>query len=240
MKLEGDYTFNGPREEVWEMVRDPEVLASALPGTKSLDQVDTEINIESDTRVPSKVLHEITAEYRNRELSLEDMTSVAELVTIAYQEKGYLLAQAYVPEQEIEDGILKIAISEGDVGDVKITGQKYYDERVIRRNFLEQLRHGVVREELLEKGLLLSKELPSAETRIVLEQGEEQGRCLWNAHGSKDVHGGGIACSESTGGQGDGAYGVDDRYEREIVDEPDVYFQGKAEEEAGNHESGMI
>lgn len=39
MKIEGEYLFNGPREDVWEIVRDPEVLATALPGTKSLDRV---------------------------------------------------------------------------------------------------------------------------------------------------------------------------------------------------------
>lgn len=39
MKLQGEYIFDGPREEVWEIVRDPEVLATALPGTQSLEQV---------------------------------------------------------------------------------------------------------------------------------------------------------------------------------------------------------
>jgi carbon monoxide dehydrogenase subunit G len=39
MKLEGEYIFNGPREAVWELVRDPEVLATALPGTQSLEQI---------------------------------------------------------------------------------------------------------------------------------------------------------------------------------------------------------
>jgi carbon monoxide dehydrogenase subunit G len=39
MKLEGEYTFDGSREEVWKIVRDPEVLATALPGTQSLEQV---------------------------------------------------------------------------------------------------------------------------------------------------------------------------------------------------------
>jgi carbon monoxide dehydrogenase subunit G len=39
MKLQGEYVFDGPREEVWKIVRDPEVLATALPGTQSLDQV---------------------------------------------------------------------------------------------------------------------------------------------------------------------------------------------------------
>ena len=36
MKIEGEYTFDGTREDVWKMVRDPEVLATCLPGTQSL------------------------------------------------------------------------------------------------------------------------------------------------------------------------------------------------------------
>lgn len=39
MNLEGEYTFDGPRDEVWELLQDPEVLAMALPGTQSLEQV---------------------------------------------------------------------------------------------------------------------------------------------------------------------------------------------------------
>jgi carbon monoxide dehydrogenase subunit G len=39
VKLEGEYVFNGPREEVWQLVRDPDVLATALPGTQSMKQV---------------------------------------------------------------------------------------------------------------------------------------------------------------------------------------------------------
>lgn len=39
MKLEGEYIFDGPREEVWAIVRDPDVLATALPGTQSLERV---------------------------------------------------------------------------------------------------------------------------------------------------------------------------------------------------------
>jgi carbon monoxide dehydrogenase subunit G len=39
VRLAGEYTFDGPRDLVWELVREPEVLAAALPGTQSLDQV---------------------------------------------------------------------------------------------------------------------------------------------------------------------------------------------------------
>jgi carbon monoxide dehydrogenase subunit G len=39
VKVEGEYIFDGPREEVWNLVRDPEVLITALPGAQSLEQV---------------------------------------------------------------------------------------------------------------------------------------------------------------------------------------------------------
>jgi carbon monoxide dehydrogenase subunit G len=39
MKLEGEHIFPGPREEVWAMFYDPNVLAGAMPGTQKLDKV---------------------------------------------------------------------------------------------------------------------------------------------------------------------------------------------------------
>lgn len=52
MKIDGEYLFKGPREEVWEILRDPEVLATALPGTKRLDKVgDNEYRGEMNVRV---------------------------------------------------------------------------------------------------------------------------------------------------------------------------------------------
>ncbi len=52
MKLQGEYIFDGPREEVWELVRDPEVLATALPGTQSMHKVsDTEYEGKMHVRI---------------------------------------------------------------------------------------------------------------------------------------------------------------------------------------------
>lgn len=52
MKLSGEYIFDGKREEVWELFRDPEVLATALPGTQKLNKVsDQEFEAEINVRV---------------------------------------------------------------------------------------------------------------------------------------------------------------------------------------------
>jgi carbon monoxide dehydrogenase subunit G len=38
MIVEGEYTFKGPRQTVWDLLQDPEVLAKAMPGAKDLRQ----------------------------------------------------------------------------------------------------------------------------------------------------------------------------------------------------------
>lgn len=42
MKLEGEHIFPGPREEVWAMFYDPNVLAGAMPGTQKLDKISNQ------------------------------------------------------------------------------------------------------------------------------------------------------------------------------------------------------
>jgi len=43
VKLQGEYLFDGPRDVVWEVLRDPKVLATALPGTQSLEMVEENV-----------------------------------------------------------------------------------------------------------------------------------------------------------------------------------------------------
>lgn len=43
MKLQGEHLFDGPRDVVWEMLQDPNVLATALPGTQSLEMVAEDV-----------------------------------------------------------------------------------------------------------------------------------------------------------------------------------------------------
>lgn len=42
LTLDGSYTFNAPRAVVWEMLQDPEVLRTALPGCEKLEAVGSD------------------------------------------------------------------------------------------------------------------------------------------------------------------------------------------------------
>jgi carbon monoxide dehydrogenase subunit G len=50
MNLNGTFTFNGPRSQVWDLLQDPEVLAKALPGTERLARA-TDDRLEGTMKV---------------------------------------------------------------------------------------------------------------------------------------------------------------------------------------------
>ena len=52
MKIEGEYLFDGPRQDLWQLVRDPQVLASCMPGTQSVQKVsDTQYTGELQVHI---------------------------------------------------------------------------------------------------------------------------------------------------------------------------------------------
>ena len=50
-------------------------------------------------------INAITSKYENREISFGEINQIANEITAAYRSKGYLLAYAFIPQQEVKDGI---------------------------------------------------------------------------------------------------------------------------------------
>ena len=134
-----------------------------------------DILFSGNSVISTETLREVVKEFKEKDLTLADMNTVAELVTMTYQEHGYVLAKAYLPEQGITNGYLIVAILEGKIEDMVVEGNTYYDPKLLKRFFKTQIEHGVVTENLLEKELLLANELASAETALVLKKGEKPG-----------------------------------------------------------------
>jgi len=133
------------------------------------------IIFSGNTVIDTETLQKVIEPFLDQELSLKEMSELADLITMKYQENGYILARAYLPEQEIQEGVLRISIAEGKIGRIKVTGKTHYQDRVVKRYFGHQEDHGIVKESLLEKGLLLTKEMPEIDTEVILKGGEKPG-----------------------------------------------------------------
>ncbi|MCE4541691.1 MULTISPECIES: ShlB/FhaC/HecB family hemolysin secretion/activation protein [unclassified Caballeronia] len=90
--------------------------------------------------------------------SLDDLEAAADRVSAHYRRHGYLVARAYVPPQQIDHGIVRIAVSEGRYGRIDIDNESRTRDAVIAR-FFGGLKSGdVIDEHALTRATLLAQD----------------------------------------------------------------------------------
>lgn len=105
--------------------------------------------------IETEALDIITLDYEKKDLSFQEISEVANLVTAYYRKKGYVISYAYIPEQVVKDSEVQIAIVEGKIGEVIISG---FSGKKLKfaENFLKPLKGGLVLDShVLERSLLL-------------------------------------------------------------------------------------
>lgn len=96
------------------------------------------IEVSGNTLLTKEELDAITGPYIGRELTPNDLTSIVNQINKKYQEKGYLTSIAYVPPQDFQSGVIKVDILEGSIGNIAVTGNKYFRTFVVSRQIKEK------------------------------------------------------------------------------------------------------
>ncbi len=128
-----------------------------------------------NTVISQAELEALTQPYVGSSLTLSDLEEVAANVATLYKRKGYTLATTYVPQQQIRFGVVTIAILEGRVGEIFVTGNQHYSTEFIRGRFAQAMEDNVVRNVALERALLLLNEYPNLKVSALLEPGASTG-----------------------------------------------------------------
>lgn len=133
------------------------------------------IDFTGHTVFKTAELERIVAPAIGKEFTLRELNDLIGKVTEYYVAHGYILAQAYLPPQEIRDGVLEVAILEGEIGNIAVTGNKRYRSSTIL-NAMEpvQKRH-VLHETTLETALNELNDYPGLKVRAALQPGERRG-----------------------------------------------------------------
>ena len=127
------------------------------------------------TVFPPEKLHTLLAEGEGRALTLAQIEGLAARITAFYRERGYILARAYVPAQEMRDGVVEIAVLEGRVGRIEVNGVRWYDPDYIRSYVQPPSEARVFELGSFERGMLLLNDLPGLEVKSALQPGVERG-----------------------------------------------------------------
>ena len=123
-------------------------------------------------------LQNLLLDLNGKSLTFDQMQLAADRIKDFYNAKGFFLAQAIIPKQEIKDGVLIILINEGKLDskepykinkkDLRISEQrvKAYMDDALKDNFLK---------ESVERGLLNINDNPGVRTSLTLEPGIDPG-----------------------------------------------------------------
>ena len=123
-------------------------------------------------------LKKVIQDLYNKELTFADIQSAALRIKNFYNQKGYFLANAVIPKQEVENGIVIIFITEGKLDTKNPYIIKKTDLRLkedIPKQYLTQSMNGEVTQQGLERGLLNFNDTPGVAGTITLEPGDEPG-----------------------------------------------------------------
>ena len=116
------------------------------------------------------------------ELSLNDLYAVADILTRYYRTRGFLVARAYLPQQEIKDGIITLAILEDHYDQIGThSSARVSDDRVLRTigsavcSDGTECKGALIVADKLERGLLILNDTPGVHASARLSPGGETG-----------------------------------------------------------------
>ena len=109
--------------------------------------------------------------------TFDDLQSAVDAVSEYLQRKGYVVGQAFLPEQKIEDGIVEIAVLEGRLGQVRVDMEPDVPvSRGMIEGLLSPLQSGtVLHRDVVERSLFLVSDLRGITVRSIVEPGSAPG-----------------------------------------------------------------
>jgi hemolysin activation/secretion protein len=147
----------------------------AIPISDNFKILVKSLHVTGQTIYSEAELLAITGFSPNVELTLTDLRVMTSKIADHYHRKGYFVAQAYLPQQDIKDGAVTIAVIEGRYGNTTLHNQTNLSDNVAY-SLLGGLKKGdLIASAPLERRLLLLSDLPGLEVKSTLVPGASLG-----------------------------------------------------------------
>jgi hemolysin activation/secretion protein len=132
-------------------------------------------HITGQTIASQDELQEVVKDAVGKELALAELQAVAQRIAGYLNQKGYMVANAYLPAQDIKDGIVDIAVVPGQYGNIDVRNQSHLDVKVAQ-GLLSPVKTGdYVKKDVLERALLLLSDTSGIAVKATLTPGQTTG-----------------------------------------------------------------
>jgi hemolysin activation/secretion protein len=132
--------------------------------------------IEGNSILSAERAQELVAPFVGQRRNYGDVQKALEALEGEFRRLGYGTVQVYVPEQELTTGVVRLQVSEGVVGKVTISGNKYFSDANVRAS-LPNLKEGTAPNmRQLSENVQLTNENPAKQVEVTLGVSEEEGK----------------------------------------------------------------
>jgi len=118
------------------MMAMPGVSYAADPATISFSV--SGFVVEGENPLSEKETQQILEAFKGENVDLNILQDAAKALEEGMAKQGLSFHRVVLPEQTIEDGIVKFEIIAFKIGEVTVTGNKYFLEKNIRKSFVRR------------------------------------------------------------------------------------------------------
>ncbi|ARN79844.1 outer membrane beta-barrel protein [Methylocystis bryophila] len=146
----------------------------SIPGNEKLFVRRFEVDAPRGL-IPLDETHEILAGFENRKLTLNEIYDAADQITNLYRSHGYIVAKAYVPQQDARSGTLRIKLLVGQRAAVTLQNNSLVDSGLLQGVIDRAMESSpYLHRDEIERAMLLISDLPGAGVpRIAVSPGKE-------------------------------------------------------------------
>lgn len=149
--------------------------ASTAAASDAVKIVVNSLQVTGALTYPEAELVALTGFQPGSELTLADLRGMASKITERYRSNGFFIAQAYLPAQEVSNGVVTIAVVEGQYGKIAVRNQSNLADDLVYSQ-LDGINTGnAVLMAPLESSLLLLSDLPGVTVTSTLTPGASVG-----------------------------------------------------------------
>lgn len=113
--------------------------------------------------------------FYNQETSFRDLNDINRALTKKYRDDGYIFSRTELSPQKIKDGVVRINVLEGRIGNVTVTGN-YKDPTNLIQTLANKIKSsGPANTNTLERYLLLINDIPGITAKSILEPSATSG-----------------------------------------------------------------
>ena len=131
--------------------------------------------VEGNTLLSPASISDTLAPYTGRQKDFGDVQRALEALQLAYQKRGWGVVQVTLPEQELERGEVRFAVTETRIGKIEVQGNEYFSDANVRRS-VPSLQEGQVPNSLaIARSLRVANESSVKQSQVSLKSGSTEG-----------------------------------------------------------------